>query len=311
MPTRSQNGTTVNKFSGINAENDLIIHPSRFAVFKGGLRADTSHLGSTGNNSYHKSSRWSNGISGDYGWDVSILKVVYEAMRNSGSVFDNVASLVFEANIDKMGIPDFSQYMKSDRNGEYESATMRRLMLMGMMKGNNRMIVSDKEEEFDRNTINFGGLDRIMEKFFVLCGAPDGIPATVFLGQSPSGLNATGEADRAIWHEKVASIQENDIEPVMRNIDAALCMHVSGSTDGVVFEWNPLSEMTEKEKAEIQEINAKTIAQFSAASLMPLESVYQWLVNQGYMENTSLESFDDYRQAIAENQPTVSEADLV
>ena len=88
-------------------------------------------------------------------------------------------------------------------------------------------------------------------------------------------------------------------------------MHVSGSTDGVVFEWNPLSEMTEKEKAEIQEINAKTIAQFSQASLMPLESVYQWLVNQGYMEHTSLESFDDYRQAIAENQPAVSEADLV
>jgi len=300
MKTRRQNGARVDRFSGRQNNGDLIIHPSRFAVFRGSEKID-HHLGTVGNNTYHKSERWFHS-SGDHGWDASVLQHTYDAMRSAGATFDNVASLVFEANIDRLGIPDFSRNLANckGKNGITEADVMNRVMLMAMTKGNNKMVVGDAAEEFTRNTINFGGLDRIIEKFFVLCGAPDGIPATVFLGQSPSGLNATGEADRAIWHEKVNSIQRNKLEPALTNVDMSLCMHVTGSVEGVEYDWRPLDEMSEAERSEIAERDSKTIQTLSETPTYPLESLYQKLLKMGEFEGTSITTFEEYRDAVAE-----------
>src|SRR5690606_22640553 len=66
------------------------IHPSRMAVFVGAPHGDS--LLDVGVNQ---------------GWGDSIIEAVYSAMKNADATAANIASLVFEANVDVFRIKDF------------------------------------------------------------------------------------------------------------------------------------------------------------------------------------------------------------
>ena len=63
------------------------------------------------------------------------------------------------------------------------------------MKSINNLLLLGDGETWSRQAIDFGGLPEMVRCFLqVAAGAAD-IPVTRLLGQSPSGLSATGESD--------------------------------------------------------------------------------------------------------------------
>ena len=87
--------------------NIVKIHPSRFVLFYGEQRLDEW--------AYSGASR---------GWGDSVLQAAYNWMRNADSTGHNIASLIFEANINVFKIPDLFDKLADP---EQESKIQKRL----------------------------------------------------------------------------------------------------------------------------------------------------------------------------------------
>jgi phage-related protein (TIGR01555 family) len=210
-------------------------------------------------------------------WGYSVLKHTYEAVRNADATCGNVASLVFEANIDVFGIPDF---MTNLSDPDYEKKIIDRATLAATGKSINKTLLMDKDETYDRKQVSFAQLPEIMKQFLVLVSGAADIPLTRFLGQSPGGLSSTGSGDMKNYYDMITSIQTLEIEPALWQLDEALIRSSLGDRPGEIwYSWAPLELMNEKEVAEIGKITADTADVLTRSGLFEAEELRDVVAN--------------------------------
>lgn len=237
------------------------IHPSRLAVFLGAPHADDLIAQSI-----------------NQGWGDSVLEAVYTAVRNADATAANIASLVFEANVDVFRVPDF---MASLSDQEYRNRLMERFTLAATAKGVNKALILDKEEEYDRKQISFAQLPEVMQTFLQMVSGAADIPVTRLLGQSPAGMSATGESDMLNYYDLVSSIQSLEMTPALYRLDECLIRSALGSRPPEIFySWAPLKQMTEKELAEIGKVNAEAASTLNQTGLFTAEELRTVVGNQ-------------------------------
>lgn len=253
------------------------IHPSRLAIFIGSPHGD--NLLNFGLNA---------------GWGDSIIEAVYSAMKNADATAANIASLVFEANVDVFRIPEF---MNGLADPAYKDRLLERFTLAATAKGINRALVLDKEEEYERKTISFATLPDVMQSFLQMAAGAADIPVTRLLGQSPAGMSSTGESDMNNYYDRVSSIQTLEMTPALYRLDQCLIRSALGSRpDEVFYEWSPLKQMTEKEQAEIGKMNAET------ANILATTGIFTPVELRTVVTNQLVESsfYPGLDQAVAE-----------
>lgn len=230
------------------------IHPSRMVIFTGADIPDQDLA--SGN---------------QFGWGDSVLQAVFESIQQIDSTMANVASLIFEAKVDIIRIPDFMQGMNDK---EYQKKLLERIRLAATAKGINGCLLLDKEEEYDSKSANFSTLPDIIDRFLQNgCGAAD-IPATRMLSQSPAGMNSTGEADLRNYYDRIQSSQELDITPAMSVLDECLVRSALGSRPPEIhYVWNSLWQTTAKERADIGKTTAETIKTIAETKLFPPDAL--------------------------------------
>ncbi|OCI95602.1 hypothetical protein A6U86_15665 [Rhizobium sp. AC27/96] len=262
------------KFYTLTGANGMqvIIHSSRLVIFKGAMMPN-EELGGMGR----------------HAWGESVLAATFDAIKNADSTAANIASLVFEAKIDIIKVPQFSANIG---NQAYEDAVLRRYALANTIKGINGTLILDAEENYDSKSASLAGLTDILMAFMqIVAGAAD-IPVTRLLGQSPAGLNATGTADMKNYHDRIQAIQELDYTPAMARLDECLIHSATGARDPTVFStWAPLEQMSEKERADIFKTKADAArALFGSATgeeIIARPALSEALVN-AFVEDGSL-----------------------
>ena len=278
-------------YSISNSEEATKIHYTHLIVFLGNKLPDVRlsgrfSTGFTNNNSTY--------------WADSTLQVAYTACRNADSTISNIASLVFEANVDVFGIPDF---MDGLADKEYEDKMLRRFQLSNISKGINNAVLADKEDDYTRNQINFANLDKIIEKFLMICAAAAGIPFTKFMSTSAQGMNATGEGDKQNYYDDIKIVQSLEIEPAMALFDECLIRSSLGSRpDNIEFKWAPLEQLNDKEIADIGKITAETAKSLSETGLYPAE-VLQEAVTNKLVNSGAFAGLDNILEQAANTEP--------
>lgn len=251
----------------------LKIHPSRMVLVQGGNRMDDELVPGA-----------------SQGWGDSVLLPVLDAVKNSDATIANIASLVFEAKVDVVRIPDLMQNMATP---EYEEKLLSRLRLAATGKGINGTLILDSEEDYSQKTASFQTLPDLIAAFLqIVSGAAD-IPATRFLGQSPAGMNATGESDVRNYYDRISAEQEITLSPAMATLDECLIRSALGSRpEDVHYIWRPLWQISDKERAEIGEKNANTAQKLSDTGLIPQEVLSKVVVNQA-VQNSFYPGLED------------------
>ena len=217
------------------------VHPSRLVIFTGNPFPDEELI--TGP---------------EYGWGDSVLNATMEAIKQADGTAANIASLVFEAKVDVVKIPELMQRLSSDP--QFETQVINRLTLAAQQKGINGMLMLDKEEEYNQKSANFSSLRDILMAFMqIVSGAAD-IPMTRLLGQSPGGLQASGDSDIRNYYDRIKAMQTLDIGPAMRGLDDLIIRNALGSRPPEVwYHWDGLWQPDAKEEADIAEKTASTI----------------------------------------------------
>ncbi|WP_050783435.1 anti-CBASS protein Acb1 family protein [Methylobacterium nodulans] len=96
--------------------------------------------------------------------------------------------------------------------------------------------------------------------------------ATRLLGQSPQGMNATGDSDTRNYYDRCAAEQKVVLTPAIARLDELLIRHALGDRPAEVwYDWRPLYQPTQKEKADAFKAVADAVNVLANAAVIPDE----------------------------------------
>lgn len=237
----------------------VTIHASRFVIFNGEyVPAD---------------------VSSQNGWGDSVLQSVIDAVKSADSTVANIASLVFEAKVDVMKVEGFADLLERHQ----DDLILRRAVLQAAMKGNNGMLMIDSKDDYQQKTLSFSGMPEVINKFQEWVAGAFKIPVTRLFGRSSAGLSGSGDGDERVYYDGIAQDQRLVIGPALHNLDEIIINQALGTRPAEIwYEWAPLRQMTESERADIfsKTANAaRSIAGANAGEIIPLDALSDALVN--------------------------------
>jgi len=118
---------------------------------------------------------------------------------------------------------------------------------------------SDKEESLEFINAPLSGLDSLQAQAQEQMASVSGIPLVFLLGITPNGLNASSEGEIKVFYDYIHALQNAIFKhPLKRVIDIIQLSEFGDIDPDISFEFIPLYELNEKEKAEIRKIDAET-----------------------------------------------------
>ena len=238
----------------------------------------------------------------------SVLDRLYEALTNFNTIAAGSASMVYETNVDVMKIKGLMNYLQSP---EGTSLIQKRFTLAGMLKSFNNMLLLDAEEDYDKKQNTFAGIpDLLNAHALFLAGASD-IPATRLLGSSASGLNATGEGDMKNYYDTVRSKQANDYKPKLDILDVIMGKNLGLPDDlDLSYKFNSLFQMTPKEQADTDYINAQRDQIYLDKGVVPEYSIAKDLKQNATYTNLTDEFIEELEEFNSGFEPNTDQIEL-
>ena len=271
----------VNSTQGVQVQ----VHPSRVIRFLGAETPD---------------------IVESQGWGDSALQAVDDAVKDAGVCAGGIAQLIWEAKIDVVKIPGL---MDGVSRAEYREALIARMQLANVAKSTVNALLMDKEEEWERIQQNFGTLPDILKMYLLIVSGAADIPATRMLGQSPAGMSATGESDIRNYYDRISSDQKNELQPTIAPLDEMLIRCALGSRPkDIYYEWNPLWQQTEMEKATTAKSKADTFSIDVSSAIIPESALLEMRVNQ-LVEDGTYPGIEDAMAKAELEETNVDETD--
>jgi hypothetical protein len=181
-------------------------------------------------------------------WGDSALQIVYEAIRGAGMVNSSVASMIAEAKLDVIMVDGLSNKLSTTAGTQkvmdrYANANAAKSVL-------NMLLLEKDQEEWIRKELRLTGMDKVQQTYLMICAAASDIPVTRFLGQSPAGMDATGESDTRNYYDRINSEQKLKVTPTLTPLDEVMIRHSIGTRDpDIDYSWNPLWQLSDNDKA--------------------------------------------------------------
>lgn len=270
------------EFYTINGEHRVDIHASRFVLLQGApLPLDPSIS-----------------MGAEQGWGDSILQSTLDTIKQVDGTMANIASLVFEAKVDVFKFEGFANLMADGPEGD--AAAIRRLTAQAAMKGINGAVVIDTLDDYQQKSANFSGLNEIVANFQDAAAGASGIPVTRLYGRAAVGLSGTGDGDERVYFDRINHLQTDTLSPAMSLLDECLINQaLGGRPPAIYFEWAPLRQISESERADIfskTATAARALAGNMVGAIIPIDALSDALVNE-FTEQGMLPGLD---QAIEE-----------
>lgn len=158
--------------------------------------------------------------------------------------------------------------------GDCNSLTQR-VKYFNAQRNNDGTALIDKELE-DMVQINtpLSGVTDIVSMSLDLAPVILGISKDKYFGDLPKGLNASSEGTNRIYYDKIQSLNEKiSYDNVEKVIKILQLNHFGEIDDNISFQFAPLWEMDERERAEINKIHADTAAVYVDRGCLSQEEV--------------------------------------
>lgn len=237
------------------------VHASRFAIFTGRKVPGAGVYTASGV------------------WGDSALQSAYSAIQSADTTVANIASMVFEANVDVMKVQGFAELLGQNE----DELILRRARLQAAMKGINGMLMIDAQDDYEKKSAAFSGLESLMAKFFDWVSGAARIPVTRLFGRSAAALSGSGDGDERVYYDRIGDIQCQDIGEPIALLDECIITRALGDRPAeIYYEWAPLRQRTEAESAEMfskYASAARSLAGTNAGEVVPLDALSDAMVN--------------------------------
>jgi hypothetical protein len=187
------------------------------------------------------------------GFGESILTTVYEDLIRAVGTSQGAFHLVNMASVMLIMMQDFSG-LQTSKAGQGKITKMQDIAnSINMYKG---AILDGVDVDVKNLPASFGSVPELVTTFVNMLAAAWDIPATRFTGQSPGGLNATGQSDLENYYNMVQSFRERRLVPRIKQLMKILAIQEFGMEQGsriadeMDIEFKPLWNLDTKSEAE-------------------------------------------------------------
>lgn len=166
---------------------------------------------------------------------------------------------------------DMSQFLSG---GDCNSLTQR-VKYFNAQRSNDGTVLLDKEtEEMEQINTPLSGVTDIVSMSLDLAPVILGISKDKYFGDLPKGLNASSEGTNRIYYDKIQSLNEKICYDNVEKVLKILQLNRYGEIDdNISFQFAPLWEMDERERAEINKVKADTVAVYLDRGALSAEEV--------------------------------------
>jgi phage-related protein (TIGR01555 family) len=184
-------------------------------------------------------------------WDESILERIYDRLLAFDSTTQGAAQLVYKAYVRTYGIKNLRELIAT--GGEAVNGLVQYVNTMAQFQSIEGITLLDSEDRFEAHEhAAFTGLADVLIHLGQQISGAVQLPLVRLFGQSPTGLNSTGESDMRTYYDGIASVQHREmhIGTVQTYKMAAMSLGIKPPDDFTV-KFRPLWLMSEKDRAEV------------------------------------------------------------
>lgn len=243
-------------------------------------------------------------------WGMSVVERLYDRLVAFDSTTTGAAQLVYKAYLRTYKVKGLREILGGPVAAQ--RGLMAQIDAIRAYQSAEGMTLMDAEDEMEALTYSFGGLSDILARFEEqIAGAAD-IPLVRMFGQSPAGFS-TGDADLRTYYDGINSQQNSRLRPGVKRIYELLCRSELGIKvpDGFGVEFEPLWQLSAKEKAEVAEIHTRTVLAAEAQSTVSHATALKELKAQSEATGVWTNITDDEITEAENEPPPPSENDLV
>ena len=192
----------------------------------------------------------------DY-WGESVFARLYNPIRNFQTAHDSTATIICDFTVGVLKLHNLMEICMMDNDAVLES----RLQLVNSTSSIVNSIVLDSQDEWERKTTNVTGLEGLLNKVDARLVSATEIPHTVLLGESPSGLGATGNSEKSSWYDYIKGEQESILRPLLTNLFNLMMLSIDSPTSRTVepytLEFISLEQEDEKGKIDKRKVQSE------------------------------------------------------
>jgi phage-related protein (TIGR01555 family) len=188
------------------------------------------------------------------GWGDPVVMRVVEAVEGFKKGWSVGDAIVERFSLPVIRLLDLYSLMETPAGREVAE---KRIQALKDAQSVTKMTVLDKEDEYEAVTVNMAGLtDYLNAKGVRVSGAAD-IPATLLHGQSPAGMDATGDSDIRGYYDRTHARQEVDVRPNLERVTALQLSARGRAGHRFKITFRPLWQPTSAEQATTRKTNAE------------------------------------------------------
>jgi phage-related protein (TIGR01555 family) len=201
-------------------------------------------------------------------WGESILERLWDRLISFDSATMSSANLIERANNRTVGIENFREIIAA--GGKAQQGLEAQFEMMRQFQTNEGMTLMDKNDTFATSNYTFAGLDGLLIQFGQQLAGASETPLVILFGQSPAGLNSTGESDIRTYYDSIKSKQESRLRPGLEPLFKVMWRSTFGKDQPKDFEFTfaPLWQMSDLDKSTISKNNSDTILAAEGAGVI-------------------------------------------
>ena len=182
------------------------------------------------------------------GWGQSVLERLWDRLLAFDSTTHGASQLVFKAHLRTLSIDGLRDIIAT--GGRTMDGLLANIDMIRKYQSSEGMTLLDGADKLEVQQATFAGLSDMMLQMAQQISGAGQIPLVRLLGQSPAGMNSTGESDIRTYYDNVAAMREAMLGDGLELITDLLCRSVLGRpADGVTHSMPGLWELSDTEKA--------------------------------------------------------------
>lgn len=209
----------------------------------------------------------------------------YHAMRGWGdSVLTRMTGVLRDFNMAHAAtgilISDFAQPIFSVKglaemiSDDEDDVVRARMEAVEVSRSVARLVMIDAEEKYERQATPVAGLPELLEALRIRLAAAADMPVTLLMGQSPAGLNATGESDIRFYYDRIRAMQERKLRhPIEYLVKLAFRTLNIKEPESWSIRFHPLWQPTEGERAAARLTQAQVDAIYIERGVVSQEEI--------------------------------------
>lgn len=199
------------------------------------------------------------------GWGQSVLERLWDRLVAFDSTTQGTAQLVYKAHLRTYKVDKLRELIAT--GGRAFEALTKQIEMIRQYQSNEGMTLMDASDEFEAYQYSFSGLSDVLLQFGQQLSGALQIPLVRLFGQSPAGLNSSGDSDLRTYYDNVAAWQDRDLRHGLSTLLQVLARSELGKPmpDGWDFQFRPLWQLSDTEKADIaSKDTASVVAAYDA-----------------------------------------------